>query len=74
VLIDWATGAMRVREELADSYRREGEQGLARRLSQVLAVRGVWWMDALSGTLLRRKTAELFDYDLQPPRPGTHWR
>jgi len=61
--LDWATGAFAVREDLAACFRAEGEKGLAAQLRMVTTVPGEWWMDAVSGTFLARKTAGAFDYD-----------
>ena len=64
VYLDWATGALTVREDLAACFHSEGENGLIDKLRAVTTLNGEWWLDAVSGTFLARKTAGAFDYDL----------
>lgn len=69
--LDWATGALTIREDLAACFRKDGEPGLVAQLRIVTSVRGEWWMDAVSGTFLARKTAGAFDYDRGRLPPDT---
>lgn len=71
VHLDWVTGALTVRDDLADSFHKEGESGLIKRLRMVTNRSGEWWLDAVSGTFLARKTAGAFDYDLGSLPPDT---
>jgi formylglycine-generating enzyme required for sulfatase activity len=71
VHLDWATGALTVREDLAACFHAEGEKGLVDKLRTVTTLTGEWWLDAVSGTFLARKTAGAFDYDLGSLHPDT---
>lgn len=61
----WGRGGLVVRSELIEDYRREGRQGLARRMYGATEIPGAWWMDGLGGALLAQTTAQQFDWDLQ---------
>lgn len=71
LFLDWATGAHQVREDLKECFRRDGEKGLAERLSVVTTIAGEWWLDAVTGTFLSRTTAGSFDHDFGPLQPDT---
>lgn len=69
--LDWATGELTVREDLVALFRTDGEKGLADQLRAVTTIAGEWWLDAVSGTFLSRKTAGAFDYDRRRLSPDT---
>lgn len=69
--LDWTTGALTVCEDLVACFRADGEEGLAAQLRTVTTMAGEWWLDAVSGTFLARKTAGAFDYDFGRLPPDT---
>ena len=62
---DWSGDRVELDPGLKDAFDAGGRVRLARRLFDAEVIRGEWWVDGLSGTILSRQTAIQFDWDLR---------
>jgi len=65
----WEKNEFKIGEEIRELYNKGGEIALSHHLFSYITIKGEWWIDGVSGTVLPRLTALHFDVDFSKKEP-----
>lgn len=69
ILPDWEKDFFTISPKILEIYKKGGENALAQELLKFKTVKGEWWIDSISGSILSRLTALRYDVDFSRKEP-----